>query len=810
MMKKALKILAFAFLLISTLELISPPPIYSQITIPDETAWTDHGLVIDSSEFGTAWDGFFEGTTPCSLIKHNGVYYQYYIGADDYIDQLNNIGPSNRAIGVATSTDGVRWQKYAGNPIVTFTSSGNPEEGAVSCGVYVDTGGNFTMYYGANIASTPTTAQVNANIMLATSTNGKDFSSGTIVGRYNNSWIWGYGDELHAVGSLFANNAWYAFYQPNGVAQGGRLGFISGPQKDNLTAATGSVKVGTTEVLARGGMSILSYDANNLLYVIRNRDNTNFYTANPTNPLALSGPVKTYSNVRGNYYLDRDRNTWFMIYDTWVYMGLKTAPFGSVDVTGPTAPTNLQATPLEHERLNLTWTASTDNDTGVLDYKIYRQNTLIGQTKTLEFTDTGLTASTTYAYDVSAVNLHGTEGAKRRITVTTPADTTPPQITHLEAFADTTKLTVYFDEPLESASAQAIGNYQIQGLSVTGAQLLTGNQSVRLTLSSQQDQMVYTLRVNGVKDTAPAGNQVSTEEKYTFTLIPGLKNYLKLDQVETTAVDFSGAKHVFQVRGGPTSTTGKFGQAYRFNGSTDYLLLQPNIRMDQLNSNSHTFSAWIYPEGTPPATTNANKAYTLYYSPNLRVKYRSDKKIWAEVSTTNQKYAITSTAIYEPDRWHHVAVTIKNESPRQLALYVNGASAATAISMGYALNPLPINIVSVMDEYYARYKIGVHDPHFKWDSDYFKGRLDEIRLYEGALTAAQIGQIYNLNVPSTTPAPLSPTPVILAGDLNGDGHIDFADLLMLLPKFGQDDCAVSIIGTCLVDIFDFNFLASRF
>lgn len=64
-------------------------------------------------------------------------------------------------------------------------------------------------------------------------------------------------------------------------------------------------------------------------------------------------------------------------------------------------PTNLTATTNSSSQINLSWITSTDN-VGVIGYKIYRDGSQIATTTNTSYTDTGLTAQTTYSYRISA------------------------------------------------------------------------------------------------------------------------------------------------------------------------------------------------------------------------------------------------------------------------------------------------------------------------------------------------------------------------------------------------------------------------
>src|SRR5258705_1112 len=80
------------------------------------------------------------------------------------------------------------------------------------------------------------------------------------------------------------------------------------------------------------------------------------------------------------------------------------------DTTPPTAPANLTATAASASQINLAWTASTDN-VGVTGYMVERCTgaacsnfAQISAPTATTFSDTSLTASTSYSYRVRATN----------------------------------------------------------------------------------------------------------------------------------------------------------------------------------------------------------------------------------------------------------------------------------------------------------------------------------------------------------------------------------------------------------------------
>src|SRR5207302_773289 len=100
------------------------------------------------------------------------------------------------------------------------------------------------------------------------------------------------------------------------------------------------------------------------------------------------------------------------------------------DTQAPSTPANLAATVVSASQIDLTWTASTDN-VGVTGYRVYRGGIQIATPITTSFTDTSVSASTTYSYTVAAYDAAGNVSAQSSpASATTPAppDTTPPSV----------------------------------------------------------------------------------------------------------------------------------------------------------------------------------------------------------------------------------------------------------------------------------------------------------------------------------------------------------------------------------------------
>ncbi|TKB82289.1 MAG: fibronectin type III domain-containing protein, partial [Nitrospira sp.] len=101
-------------------------------------------------------------------------------------------------------------------------------------------------------------------------------------------------------------------------------------------------------------------------------------------------------------------------------------PGPAADTTSPTAPTGLSAGSLSTSDILLTWNAATDN-VGVVGYKVFRNGLQITTNATTSFTNTGLTAGTSYSFSVAAYDAAGNTSAQTNA-VTQSTQSLPPPL----------------------------------------------------------------------------------------------------------------------------------------------------------------------------------------------------------------------------------------------------------------------------------------------------------------------------------------------------------------------------------------------
>jgi hypothetical protein len=154
----------------------------------------------------------------------------YYQGARSFSDKFQTV--TDRAIGVAMSRDGIHFDKYRDNPIVTWQPNGLLEEGAAAGTSLIKRDGQILMYYGANTALN--NWSVRADVRGALSADGFEFEDTGIVLEHNDSSIWGYGDELFPIAALRSADECYLYYLPNGSGMKCKLGVSWGPSSNHL------------------------------------------------------------------------------------------------------------------------------------------------------------------------------------------------------------------------------------------------------------------------------------------------------------------------------------------------------------------------------------------------------------------------------------------------------------------------------------------------------------------------------------------------------------------------------------------------
>jgi hypothetical protein len=123
---------------------------------PDGVAWVKHASnPLLKPAGGTAWDS--HARIQIAVLKDGLTYKMWYSASDG--------GPWQ--VGYATSSDGVAWSVYAGNPVLTVGPSGSWDEFEADAPTVIKDGSVFKMWYGGCDED-----YTSCSVGYATSTNG--------------------------------------------------------------------------------------------------------------------------------------------------------------------------------------------------------------------------------------------------------------------------------------------------------------------------------------------------------------------------------------------------------------------------------------------------------------------------------------------------------------------------------------------------------------------------------------------------------------------------------------------------------------
>jgi hypothetical protein len=353
--------------------------------------------------------------------------------------------------------------------------------------------------------------------------------------------------------------------------------------------------------------------------------------------------------------------------------------------------------------VNLQWTASTDAESGLGGYYVYRNGNPVplATVTTESFSDTTVNPLILYSYRVAAFDNAtpaNVSGLSPAAAVTTPAAGTveAPQFTPAGGtYAGPVQVTV------STVTSGATLYYTLDGSDPTQTSAAVGG---AIAISSNA-----TLKVRGYKDGLNPSAVVSAS--YTFQPIPvvGLVGYWPFDEGSGTAAGDVAGSHTGTVNGGAQWVAGKSGTALSFDGVNDQVTIAHAADLSFASAASFTISAWVNVPSLPNKWTGIvtkSRSAAPWYG------------IWiTDANRWNFGGPINLTGNVVTIGWHHVAVV---QSGGQRHLYVDGAlQASGAAQLGTGTGALMIGGAG-----------GV--------SEFFNGQVDEVRIYSTGLSQTEI------------------------------------------------------------------------
>jgi len=200
----------------------------------------------------------------------------------------------------------------------------------------------------------------------------------------------------------------------------------------------------------------------------------------------------------------------------------------------------------------------------------------------------------------------------------------------------------------------------------------------------------------------------------------------------TTITDASGNGLTGTLQGATWTTGGKYGNALNFNGASSYVDLG-NPTLLRLTG-SMTWSAWVKAAANPPddgqiiAKANGSSGWQFKTSPDTG-PHTFGVAVSGSSNSNTQRY---STTVRSLNVWYHVA-GVYNATARTLDIYVNGVQ-----DNGVLIGTIPASQINS--------SVGVNIGR-RTGGFYFNGVIDEVRIYNRALSAQEIQADMNTPLP---------------------------------------------------------------
>jgi hypothetical protein len=192
----------------------------------------------------------------------------------------------------------------------------------------------------------------------------------------------------------------------------------------------------------------------------------------------------------------------------------------------------------------------------------------------------------------------------------------------------------------------------------------------------------------------------------------------------TTVVDASSLHNNGAVSN-TTWTTGKFGKALSFDGTNSWVTVNNATSLNL--TNRMTLEAWVYPTTLSGwRTVILRESVANYYLDSSNGSFTgSGPSAGVNIGAYQDVYSSSALPL---NTWSHLAATWDGAT---LRVYVNGAQVASkAISQTIATTTSPLHIGG----------------NSTW-GEYFAGKIDEVRVYNRALSPVEIQTDMNTALP---------------------------------------------------------------
>ena len=208
----------------------------------------------------------------------------------------------------------------------------------------------------------------------------------------------------------------------------------------------------------------------------------------------------------------------------------------------------------------------------------------------------------------------------------------------------------------------------------------------------------------------------------------GLIMYLNFDEnLGTWTYDNTNNSHN-AILYGPSWGDGISGYCLEFDGYNDYVLIDNNQDLDFTDTNEFTISLWTKRQGSLISKNEVIVSKGAGVYGGYAISFNTDDFLRFTLSDGVIKYYFQSKKEFKDTDWHHIALTWNGDTQ---VIYIDGVLDNTSY------------LENIMIKGYSKpLELGNHWAYT--DNNHpFHGSIDEVRLYNYALTEEEIETLYN-------------------------------------------------------------------
>ncbi len=426
----------------------------------------------------------------------------------------------------------------------------------------------------------------------------------------------------------------------------------------------------------------------------------------------------------------------------------------TVSITAPTAAATVVGT--------VSVTATATDNVGVVGVQFKLDGVSLGAEVTAApyavSWDTTAAANGAHTLKAVARDAAGNTATSAAVSVTVlnaapTADTTPPTVSMT---APTAGATVTGTVTVSASASDNVGvasvQFKLDGVNL-GAEVTAAPYSVSWDTTTAPD---GTHRLTAVARDAAGNSATSVPVNVTVsngtTTTSGAVGYWTFDEgAGTTAADSSGNGNTGTLMNGPTWTTGIMSSALQFDGLSNYVNVPSTAALDAYPL---TVAVWLKTSTASGVRGLVNKYVAGSYNGYNVFLNNGSLCAWYIRDTLNYVYDGSGCPFNvtgsNDNQWHHVVYIVDAAGGR---LYVDGIQKG---SLGWAGTPgAPTTTQPVHIGHYSGAFGG---------AEYFPGVLDDVRIYNRALSKQDVLALYSLR--DTIPPTVSitaPTPSAIVG-----------------------------------------------